>query len=101
MSVKPGKMTVGDENVRITYTVDEALSGDIDFEILKPDGSLIRRDATGLDGASAYYDTATGDVDQAGEWFFFLRNVTSGFRYVEDGANSISVRPTPAEMGKR
>lgn len=100
MSVKPGKMTVGDENVRITYTVNETLSGDIDFEFIKPDGSTIRRDATGISGASAYYDTAAGDIDQAGDWYVFLWNVTSGFRYIEDGANVIKVRPTPAAMGR-
>jgi hypothetical protein len=42
-----------------------------EFVFRKPDGSTITRDATfSTDGSNGvlYYDTVTGDIDQAGQW---------------------------------
>ena len=101
MRVTPGKMTVGDVGVRIGYTTDQTLTGDIDFELMKPDGSTIRRDADSLVDATAYYYTVEGDIDQAGDWYVFLKNVTTGYYFIEDGANVMKVRPKPATMARQ
>lgn len=94
-----GDMTAGDVGVQISITTDEELSGDVNFEFVKPDGSTITRDVTSLSGATALYVTAAGDIDQAGIWFAFLKDATTGFYYNDYGGNAFTVREKPADMG--
>lgn len=99
MRIQAGDLTVGDIGVQISVTTNETLSGNVDFEFLKPSGATITRDVNSLSGATALYITQDGDIDEAGKWYVFLKDSTTGFRYNEYGGNSFRVRPTPAEMG--
>jgi len=101
MQIQHGDLTVGDVGASITADVGETLTGlNIDFEFLKPDGSMINRDATGVSGTVATYTTVSGDIDQAGQWYAFIYNATTGFYYTKESGHAFRVRPKPGDMAR-
>lgn len=101
MRIEHGVLTVGDIGIEITAELGETLTGlNIDFEFLKPDESTIMRDASSLSGTEATYETASGDIDQAGDWYIYVLNVTTGFYYNRESGHHIHVRPKPADMAR-
>ena len=101
MRIRHGEYTVGDEGVNITCTVDEVLTGkNIDWVFLKPSGATITRDATSVSGYDAVYTWASGDLDEAGDWYAFLRDAGTRFYYTKESGNKFPVRPKPEDMAR-
>ena len=101
MRIERGEMTVGDVGIPIEADLGEALSGlNIDFIFAKPDGSTFTRDASSVSGTIATYNTASGDIDMAGEWYIFILNVTTGYHYNKESGHHIHVRPKPQDMAR-
>jgi hypothetical protein len=101
MRIESGELTVGDIGIPIVATTDETLTGlDIDFILIKPSGESIRRDASSISGLTATYNTASGDMDESGDWFVFLYNNTTGFYYNKESGNRMPVRPKPEDMAR-
>lgn len=99
MRMQKGDYTVGDTNVNISCTVDEVLTGkNVDFEFVKPSGETIVRDATSISGYTATYTWASGDLDEAGDWYAFLKDAGSVFYYTKESGHHFYVRPKPADM---
>lgn len=99
MNKQRGDMTVGDVGVPITATADEDLTGkNIDFIFIKPSGETIRRDATSISTYTATYNTASGDIDEAGLWTVYLKYETNPYYYVGESGNTFYVRPKPEDM---
>lgn len=99
MRIQIGDYTVGDINVPISCTTDEVLTGlNIDFEFLKPSGEIIVRDASSISSYTATYNWATGDLDEAGDWYAFCKNAGSGYYYTKESGHHFYVRPKPADM---
>lgn len=102
MRIQVGELTVGDIGVNIVGTVDETIAAlNIDFVFVKPSGATITRDATSLSGQTATYTTVSGDIDEAGDWHVFLKNVTTGFHYTRESGHKFPVRPKPEDMARQ
>lgn len=98
MRIIEGDMTVGDVGIPIAITTDVTLTGkNIDMVLVKQSGNSIIRDAS-VSGTVATYTTIAGDIDEAGRWFAYLRNVTDGYDF--DRATTFTVKPKPEDMGK-
>lgn len=99
MNKQRGDMTIGDIGVPITVTADEALTAkDIDFIFVKPSGETIRRDATSISGYTATYNTASGDIDEAGVWTIYIKYESNPYYYTNESGNTFRVRPRPEDM---
>ena len=86
-------MTEQDVGVSIEITTNENLTGyNLEFIFVKPSGATITRTATSISGYSASYVTASGDIDESGDYYVFLRNKDIGFEY-DPGNNKFRVRP--------
>ena len=94
-----GHLTVGDIGVPIIASTDETLTGlNIDFKLTKPSGQVIIRDASSISLKTATYNTASGDIDEAGDWYIDLFNSTTGYHYIGGSGTHIYVRPKPEDM---
>jgi hypothetical protein len=96
-----GDLTIGDVGVPVNYTTNEDMTGmNIDFKFTKPSGAVIVRDASSIATTVATYNTASGDIDEAGEWWIDLLNADNPFHYVGEGPMNFKVRPTPETMAR-
>lgn len=99
MNIERGDMTVGDIGVSFIATADETLTDkNVDFIFLKPSGETIRRDATSISGYTATYNTVSGDIDEAGTWYVYLKYETAPYYYTKESGNRFYVRPRPEDM---
>lgn len=98
MRINNGDITVGDVGVNIVITADESLAGKTTLiKMVKPSGQTISRAAT-ESGYTATYATVDGDIDEAGVWYIYLYNATTGFYYTKESGNAMVVRPKPEDM---
>lgn len=94
-------MTVGDAGVGIAMTTDVDLSlyvpSDFEFTFIKPSGATITRPAVTLNNYTVTYYTYEADMDEAGVWEVYLKNVKIGYEFVK-GNSTFSVRPKAEDM---
>jgi hypothetical protein len=99
MRIERGDFTVGDVGVAIELTADITLTGiDIDFVFIKPSGATITRDSTSISGSVAQYVWATGDLDEAGQWYADLYENDTGYFFTD--YVQFKVRPKPQDMAR-
>lgn len=98
MRIESGSITVGDIGATIVITTDETLTSDnIDILLIKPSGATLLADTT-VSGKVATYTSSSGEIDESGDYWAMLRNVTNGYWYT--GKVHVLVNPDPRDMAK-
>jgi len=96
--IESGSITVDDVGATVEITTDLTLTGkNIDILLIKPSGATLLTDTT-VSAKVATYTTTSGQIDESGDYWAMLQNVTDGYWF--SGKVRIPVNPDPRDMAK-
>jgi len=96
--IEQGNITVGDVGATIAIATDVTLTAkDIDILLIKPSGATLLADTT-VSGVTATYTSTAGQIDETGDYYARLLNVTDSYWFA--GSVRVPVNADPRDQAK-